>query len=355
MDARLFNFSPGPAMLPLPVLDEIAANIHVWGNLGVSPMEISHRTEAYKELSNETHQLLKQVLGISDDYEVISMHGGARTQFAAVPINIASKTATGYYIVSGLWSELALNEAKNFVNAQILRKLQPNFGWQYHDLSAPACYLHYTPNETVHGIYIQAPETDLPLVADATSALLGTKLDINKHDLIYAAAQKNIGIAGLTFVIIKKSLLADNKPMAKTPSIMHYHNQVASESMYNTPTTFAMYVANLMIKWLISQGGIDKISERNKARSNKLYSYLERSEFYNKLVPKEFRSPLNVTFDLKDNSLLPDFLAGANAAGLFALKGHKAVGGIRASLYNGMPNSGVDKLLEFLDHFANKA
>ena len=354
MDERIYNFSPGPAMLPDAVLEEIQANLGSLNNSGIGPMELGHRTQAYMQLSDETHTLMRTILNVPENYQIISMHGGARTQFAAIPMNLASQTKAAYYIISGLWSEKAFAEAALSIEPHLLRELV-DYKWRHVELDDyDASYVHYTPNETVHGIFIQPPATDLPIIADATSTLLGTKLDISKHALVYAAAQKNMGIAGITFVIIRDDLLA-NTPMPTTPSIMRYQNQVASNSLYNTPTTFALYVTNLMLKWVQNQGGLSLIAARNHNRSQELYELLEQHpHVYSNLVPTKFRSPLNVTFNLKNPSKIPDFLAQANANGLAALKGHKAVGGLRASIYNGMPNAGVHKLMEFLDDYARK-
>lgn len=355
MNARLFNFSPGPSMLPEEVIEGISENLHSFQSLALSPMELGHRTKQYEDLSQETHDLLRIILNVPDSHEIISMHGGARTQFAAVPMNLANQKQTTLYIKSGHWSALAFEEAKKFSNAILHKTLKPDYTWQEENSINPdAKYLHYTPNETVHGILIPTPDTNIELVADATSTLLGIEMDIAKHGIIYASAQKNIGIAGITFVIIKKSLIPENNRMNQIPSIMCYANQVQSKSLYNTPATFSLFVTNLVLKWLQRQGGVEVIIKRNKLRSQRLYAALEASKHYVDLVPKELRSPLNVTFNLANNALLSKFLAEAHAAGLYALKGHSALGGIRASIYNGMPDNGVDKLIEFLHEFANK-
>lgn len=355
MQKRLYNFSPGPAMLPLEVLRAIEENLYHFAGLAVSPMEIGHRTQQYEELSSETHDLLRDLLDIPKTHAVISMHGGARTQFSAVPMNLAAQNQKTLYIKSGLWSELAYKEAKVCSNAILHRVLRPDYTWQHNNIdNQDACYIHYTPNETVHGIWIPKPESDLPVVADATSTLLGAELDIKSHGIVYAAAQKNMGIAGVTFVIIDKRLIVDDACMSLTPGIMRYANQIESNSLYNTPTTFALFVSNLMFKWVKNQGGIKAVATRNKARSDKLYQALEDSHYYTNLVPKELRSPLNITFNLVDQAIIPKFLAAAHAKGLYALKGHRAVGGIRASVYNGMPDDGIDFLIEFLHEFAHQ-
>lgn len=355
MENRLYNFSPGPAMLPEEVLKEIKENIFSLNGFGAGPMEFGHRTKEFMQLSEETTDLLKEILGIRDNYEVIMMHGGARTQFAAIPLNYGQNNYAEYY-VNGLWSEKAFNEANLFINAHARKTMDDNFVWQTHsapDNITPA-YLHYTPNETVHGILIPPPETDTPLVADATSALLGMKLDVNKHDLIYAAAQKNMGIAGITFVIIKKDFLEKAKPITNTPSIMHYKNQVASMSLYNTPTTFAIYVSNLMFKWVKNFGGLQALIARNLSRSQRLYQTLTQYDCYECTVPENLRSPLNVCFKLKDESQNSVFLEKAMNNNLYALKGHRVVGGMRASIYNGMPDKGVDTLINFLSEYATE-
>lgn len=340
-------------MLPMEVIQEAQDNLFSYEGSGIGIMEFGHRTPAYISLSSATINILKELLGINDDYEIIMMHGGARTQFGAVPLNFCQNNSA--YVTNGLWSSLAFQEAKKLVKTDAVMSMDENFNWSSKILpDVKYDYLHYTPNETVHGIFIDPPKVDIPIVADATSTLLGINIDIKKHDLIYAAAQKNMGIAGVTFVIVKKSFLENSVENPKLPSMLCYKNHVKNQSMYNTPCTFSVYVAYLMMKWIKQQGGVKALSNRNSERSNILYQTLEKHACFSITVPKQLRSPLNVCFKLKNDNMQELFLKMAEDKGLFYLKGHTAVGGIRASIYNGMPNSGVDALIDFIDSFAKK-
>lgn len=351
MNSRKINFSAGPATLPDEVLEIAKSELLSFKKSGMSIMEIGHRTEEYSDISKKTHALLKNILNISDDYEVISMHGGARAQFAAVPMNLAKHKPKALYQISGLWSKKAFDEANQIIDAKIYRKLNKNFKWDPYEDGHDFAYIHYTPNETVSGVLAPCPDLNMPIIADATSALLAINLDINKHDLIYAAAQKNLGIAGITFLIVKKNLLSNSKVMPFTPGFLRYDNQIQMDSMYNTPSTFSMYMTNLVLEWTVAQGGALALQKRNSTRANIIYKLLSNHEIYKNLVPEDFRSPTNITFSFIDDKTTAKFLLKAEQKNMYFLKGHSAQGGIRISLYNAMTDYGFDRICEFIETF----
>lgn len=358
---RVFNFSPGPAALPLPVLEQAREEMVDWRHTGTSVMEVSHRGREFLAVAETAEADLRALLAIPDDYRVLFLQGGATAQFAMVPANLAAAEGTVDYVNTGAWSTKAIAEARRFaakVNVVAsseqdgFTSIPPQAQWQ----RAPAAaYLHYTPNETIGGVEFHwIPETaaDVPLVADMSSTLLSRPLDVSRFGLIYAGAQKNIGPAGLTLVIVRDELLGREQPI--TPSVFSYARQARADSMANTPPTFAWYLAGLVFRWLREGGGLAAMAEVNERKARTLYDAIDGSDFYRNPVDPACRSWMNVPFTLADPSLDGSFLQEAAAAGLVSLKGHRSVGGMRASLYNAMPQEGVDALVSFMADFERR-
>lgn len=355
-----FNFSAGPAMLPAEVMQQARDEFLNWNNLGISVMEISHRDPAFIRLAEQAEQDLRDLMAIPDHYKVLFMHGGGRGQFSAVPQNIAAADATVDYLNCGIWSDFAIREAQKYVRHVnvVGAAVQTDQGkaishpdsWQ---LSEHAAYFHYCPNETVDGIAVhEIPQVNAPIVADMSSNILSEPLDVSKFGVIYAGAQKNIGPSGFAISIVREDLLGHAQ--TNTSTIMDYTVQAKEGSMYNTPNTFAWYLSALVFQWLKRQGGVAAIGELNRAKAAKLYHYIDKSDFYSNPVHPDYRSRMNIPFLLADNSLDSAFLEQAAAAGLVGLKGHRFVGGMRASIYNAMPMAGVDALVEFMVEFERK-
>lgn len=354
---RAYNFCSGPATLPETVLLQAQAELLEWQGQGASVMEISHRSPAFDRLAAEAEQDLRDLLAIPANYQVLFLSGGASQQFAMVPMNLLEPRPQADYLNSGIWSEKAIAEAQRFgditdiaaltVEDGQYRLTEPG-GWALNGL---ASYLHYTPNETISGVEYGfiPPAGQVPLVADMSSTLLSRPLDVSRFGLIYAGAQKNIGPSGLTLVIVREDLL--ERSLAFTPNIGRYQIHAEHASRYNTPPTFAWYLAGLVFKWLKAQGGLTAMAERNARKAHKLYAAIDASDFYSNPVHGSCRSWMNVTFRLADAGLEKRFLSEAEQAGLLALAGHRSVGGLRASLYNAMPEAGVDALIEFMREF----
>lgn len=354
----MFNFSAGPAMLPAPVLKKAQSELLNWQNLGMSVMEISHRDPVYVRMSEQAEQDLRDLMAIPDNYSVLFMHGGGRGQFSAVAQNLAAADATVDYLNSGIWSDFAIREAKKYV-AQVNqvasvvetsagKAIPPVSEW---NLSANAAYLHYCPNETVDGIALhEVPQVAAPVVADMSSVILAEPIDVSKFGVIYAGAQKNIGPSGFAVVIIRNDLLATQQERVCT--IMNYRVQAEQKSMYNTPNTFAWYLAGEVFKWIKAEGGVAAMAEHNRAKAKLLYECVDNSSFYRNTVAPANRSIMNVPFQLADSALDAEFLQQAEAAGLLSLKGHRFVGGMRASMYNAMPLEGAKALVDFMTRFA---
>ncbi|WAJ71426.1 3-phosphoserine/phosphohydroxythreonine transaminase [Catenovulum adriaticum] len=359
MSKPVYNFCAGPAMLPKEVMATAQQEFVNWNQQGCSVMEISHRSQDYLDVAYQAERDLRELMNIPDDYAVLFMHGGGRGQFASVPLNLLPENRVADYILTGSWSKSALTEAQRFGDVNIaaetykkdgLGSVLPFEQWQ---LSKNAAYVHYCPNETVDGIeFDYIPETDKPLIADMSSCILSKEIDVSKFGLIYAGAQKNIGPSGLAIVIVRKDLIG--KARAQTPSIFDYSVQLNSESMFNTPPTYAWYLAGLVFKWLKQQGGVKAIEQRNKEKAALLYQFIDNNAFYQNRVETRYRSKMNVPFYLKDENLNTAFLQDSKAQGLLALKGHRSVGGMRASIYNAMPLEGVQALVDFMQDFANK-
>ena len=355
--ASIYNFCAGPAMLPVEVMQQAQQEFLNWQGCGSSVMEISRRSKPFVALAQQAEQDLRDLLGVPDDYHVLFMHGGGRGQFAAVPLNLAAPGEPADYLTTGSWSSAAIAEANKYVNASEVAKAERHDGlWRVPDasewhLNPRARYFHYCPNETVDGIEMPSiPEVSVPVVADMSSCILSKPIDVARFGLIYAGAQKNIGPSGLSVVIVKRDLL--NGAQGVTPAIFDYAQQAAEGSMYNTPPTYAWYLAGLVFKWLKAQGGLEAMHAHNQAKAELLYHTIDHNDFYQNQVACGYRSRMNVPFQLARPELDGEFLRQAEQHGLMALQGHRSVGGMRASIYNAMPISGVKALTDFMQEFA---
>jgi len=354
--SRVYNFSAGPAALPPEVLQQVRDDIPSWKNSGMTVMEVSHRGKDFIATAEKAEQDLRDLMSIPDNYSVLFLQGGATMQFAMVPLNLSKPGDTVDYVQTGSWSKKAIGEAKRFCDVNIaadssetkFTDIPAEDSWQ---LSKEAAYVHITPNETIAGVeYHFIPEVgDKPLVADMSSNILSRPIDVARYGLIYAGAQKNIGPAGITLVIVRNDLINHHRP--ETPTLLTYEAFASSGSMTNTPPTFAWYVAGLVFEHLKNRGGLDALAEVNGRKAEKLYATIDSSSFYSNPVQKHCRSLMNVPFVLADAELDPLFLKQAEAIGLMNLKGHRSVGGMRASIYNAMPEDGVDALIAFMQNF----
>jgi phosphoserine aminotransferase len=356
---RVFNFSPGPAMLPEPVLRRAQAELLDWKGSGMSVMEVSHRGTDFIEFAAQSERTLRTLLRVPESYKVLFLQGGATLQFAAVPLNLAPVGAVADYVVTGNWGEKAVQEAERYVSVNVaatskaakFTTVPDPRTWQ---VTSSAAYLHYTPNETVFGVeFHSVPQvSDAPLVADMSSTLLSRPIDVSRFGVIYAGAQKNIGPAGLAIVIVREDLLG--RARRETPGVIDYKTMAENDSMWNTPSTLSWYFAGLVFDWLAEQGGLEAMGKINERKAAKLYGAIDSSGFYKNPVDKAYRSWMNIPFTLPDPALDKPFLQEAKAAGLTNLKGHRVVGGMRASLYNAMPEAGVDALIAFMADFAKR-
>ncbi len=355
--SRLYNFSAGPAALPEAVLRQAKEEMLDWSGSGMSVMEMSHRGKEFTSIATEAEADLRELLAIPENYKVLFLQGGATAQFSYVPLNLLGGSGGKVdFINTGSWSKKAIAVAERLADVNIAASAQASGFTHIPALSEWQCredadYLHYTPNETIGGVeFHDVPDVgEIPLVADMSSTLLSRPVDVAKYGLIYAGAQKNIGPAGLTLVILRDDLIGEAHPA--TPDIFNYRIQSDSDSMSNTPPTFAWYLAGLVFKWLKSQGGLTTMADINRRKAEKLYRAVDRSSFYSNPVQADARSWMNVPFTLADPELDKPFLEQAARAGLVTLKGHRSVGGMRASIYNAMPESGVDALVEFMNDF----
>ncbi len=353
---RVFNFSPGPATLPESVLRQAADEMLDWHGSGMSVMEMSHRGKEFMGIHAEAESLLRELMAIPASYKVLFMQGGAIGENAIVPMNLIGKTGAADYINTGEWSKKSLKEAKTYGKVNIAASGEAgNFTsvprqseWK---LDANASYVHICSNETIGGVeYHWTPDTGaVPLVADMSSNILSRPIDVSKYGLIYAGAQKNMGPSGLTVVIVRDDLIGHALPI--TPSAFNYKTQADNDSMYNTPPTYAIYVAGLVLKHVKERGGLPAMEEHNRAKARVLYDYLDQSKFFSNSVARDDRSLMNVPFQLKDAALDDAFLKGAQAKGMIQLKGHRVVGGMRASIYNAMPIEGVRALVQYMKEF----
>jgi phosphoserine aminotransferase len=354
--SRIWNFSAGPAVLPQEVLARAGDEMLDWQGSGMSVMEMSHRGKQFMGIAAETEKDLRELLAIPPNYKVLFLPGGATLQFAAIPLNLLGARSKADFVVTGEWSQRALTEAKAHCETHVAASSEDrNFTcaprqeeWK---VRTDAAYVHYCSNETIGGVEFHwIPETGgVPLVADASSHILSRPLDVSKFGLIYAGAQKNIGPAGLTIVIVRDDLIGH--PRKGTPSVLDYKLQADAGSMLNTPATYAMYVAGLVFKWLKQLGGLHEMERRNIAKAKLVYDVLDASTFYRSAVAKADRSRMNIPFALADDKLDGEFLKGAEERGMVQLKGHRIVGGIRASIYNAMPIEGVRTLADYMREF----
>jgi phosphoserine aminotransferase len=356
---RVFNFSAGPAALPEPVLLRAQAELLDWRNSGMSVLEVSHRGADFMDCAAKAERDLRQLLAVPDNYKVLFLAGGATLQFASVPLNLSAPGASADYVITGSWGAKAKSEAERYVRVSVAADgkasgyttVPPLGQWQ---LNPGAAYVHYTPNETIHGVEMQdVPDVgSVPLVADMSSNILSRPIDVRRFGVIYAGAQKNIGPAGLGLVIVRDDLIGNAR--RETPGVIDYKIMADSDSMWNTPPTFAWYLAGLVFEWLLEQGGLAAIETVNRRKAQKLYGYIDASDLYSNKVDAAYRSRMNVPFTLADAELDKRFLAESKAAGLTNLKGHRAVGGMRASIYNAVSEAAVDALIEFMKDFERR-
>lgn len=352
--SRVHNFCAGPAALPQVVLERAASEMLDWHGTGMSFMEMSHRSPEVVGVATEAEAALRRLLGIGDDFAVLFAQGGASTQFAAVPMNLAGGSAHFDYVNTGQWSRKAMAEAKRFGEVTEVAKsagtpvsVPEQASWQCRN---DAAYLHYTPNETIDGVeFPWVPDCGVPLVADMSSTILSRPLNVEDFDVIYAGAQKNIGPAGLTLLIVRRELYG--RALDSCPSMLNWQRLDEAESMLNTPPTYSIYLAGLVFAWLEDNGGLEAMAERNLRKAQTLYAAIDGSDFYSNPVAKDSRSWMNVPFLLADPDLDKRFLADADARGLLNLKGHRSVGGMRASLYNATGQDAVDVLVQFMHEF----
>lgn len=353
---KKFYFGAGPATLPHEVLDKISEELHDYRNSGLSVLELSHRSELFTELLDEAEHLLRELMVISNDYAVLFLHGGATAQYSMLPLNFLAKNDSADYVCTGHWSRKACEEARQFAKINEINALEenekisikPKEQW---NLSSDAVYLHYCNNETIDGVSIaeNLKFKNKLLFCDMTSSILAIPVQVNDYDLIYASAQKNLGIAGLCILIIKKDLLS--KVKRSVPRIYNYMLCEENKSLVNTPPTFAIYVLCLMLKWLKSHGGVKEFSDARQKYANDIYTLIDDSTFYKNSVDDLYRSCINIPFSIENKTLQEKFLQQAEESQLLGLQGHKSIGGLRISLYNAMPIQGVKKLIDFMHDF----
>ncbi|MBE6682567.1 MAG: 3-phosphoserine/phosphohydroxythreonine transaminase [Ruminococcaceae bacterium] len=351
---RVYNFSAGPSMLPETVLEQAAAEMLNYKDSGMSVMEMSHRSPVYQAIIDEAEADLRKLMNIPDNYKVLFLQGGATQQFSAVPLNLMNKNGKADYIVSGQFSKKAAEEAAKFGEVNVIASSKDkNFTYipKVTEFSPDADYVHICYNNTIFGTcYDYIPETgDIPLVADMSSGILSLPVDVSKFGLIYAGAQKNMGPSGLTVVIVREDLLGNARE--GTPVMLDYKVQADNGSMYNTPPCYSIYVAGLVFKWLLATGGLEEREKINVKKANILYDYLDSSKLFKPTAEKEVRSLMNVCFVTGDADKDKAFVSAASKAGFVNLKGHRVVGGMRASIYNAMPIEGVEKLVEFMSNY----
>ncbi len=357
---RVFNFSPGPAAIPTAVLERVQQEMLDWNHMGMSAIEISHRGKHYIEKIFEPAKAhLTQLLNIPKNYRILFITGGAQNQFAMVPINLLGANKSADYLLTGIWSNKAYQEAQRYGDVRIVADNHDNKCTDIPDPSAwklnpHAQYFHYVDNETVNGLefsYIP-PTGDVPLIADMSSNILSRPIDVSRYGLIYAGAQKNIGPAGLTIVIMREDLIKPAELL--TPFLYQYKTYADHDSLYNTPNTFAIYLSGLVFEWILAQGGLEKMGEINKRKAKKLYDYIDQTNFYTNPVNPTYRSIMNIIFYCPTPELDQLFVEKSTEAGLAYLKGHRLVGGLRASIYNAMPEEGVDALINFMQDFERR-
>jgi phosphoserine aminotransferase len=354
--ARKFNFSAGPAMLPTAVIERAQQEMPDWHDSGMSVMEMSHRGKEFMSIATKAETDLRELMAIPDNYKVLFLQGGASSQFAAIPLNLLGGKQHADYINTGIWSKKAIAEAKRYCTVHVAADTAESGFTTVPtqaslNLNADAAYVHYTPNETIGGVeFDYIPDTgEVPLVADMSSTILSRPVDVSRFGMIYAGAQKNIGPAGLCIVIIREDLLGRAAEM--TPAMLNYDTHASNDSMYNTPPTYSWYIAGLVFAWIKERGGLEAMAAVNRRKADKLYAAIDASQLYASPVAVNARSWMNVPFTLSAPDLDAGFLKGATEAGLLTLKGHRSVGGMRASIYNAMPEEGVDALVAYMQAF----
>lgn len=358
MSQRIWNFSAGPAVLPESVLEEAKENLLSLGNTGIGILEHSHRGKAFLAVYEETEALVREIGGVPADYKVLFLQGGASTQFFQIPMNFLDADQTADYLVTGAWSEKAEEEARRFGKTHIAcSSKDKNYSYipTTSTASAKPVYTHYTSNNTIFGTQwagLPPFPSGGDLICDASSDIFSRPIDVSKHALIYAGAQKNLGPSGVTLVLIRDELVERGKK--DLPVMLQYRTHAKNESMYNTPPTFAIYLVGLVLKWIKKDGGLTAVGERNERKAGKLYSYLDQSKLFKPTAEKNSRSRMNVTFVTGNPDLDAKFCSAATKAGFDGLKGHRSVGGMRASIYNAFPEAGIDALVEFLKKFESE-
>jgi phosphoserine aminotransferase len=350
------NFNAGPSILPKEVLQQASEAVINYNNSGLSILEIGHRTPAFQDVMDEAVSLVKELMNLDSDHEVLFLHGGASTQFMQVPYNLLDESKTAAYIDNGVWGAKAIKEAKLFGNVDVVASSKDrNHTYIPKQFTVPkdAAYLHYTTNNTIEGTqWHTIPDVDVPLVADMSSDILSRQLDFNRFDLIYAGAQKNMGPAGVNLVVVNKNILG--KVSRKIPTIMDYRNHIENGSMLNTPPVFAIYVSMLTLRWLKKMGGVAGIEKLNNQKAELLYNMIDSQPLYKGKVAKEDRSNMNVVFTIEDSEVEKQFVDLCKKEGMYGVKGHRIVGGFRASLYNALPLSSVKAFTELMEDFAGK-
>jgi phosphoserine aminotransferase len=354
--SRVYNFSAGPAALPEDVIRRATEEMLDWNGSGMSVMEMSHRGKEFMSIATKAEADLRELMAIPENYKVLFLQGGASSQFAMVPINLLRGKNRADYFNTGMWSKKAIAEGKRFCDVNIVASSEEQSfttvpdaaDWQ---LNSDAAYVHYTPNETIGGVEFDSIPAvgDVPLVADMSSTILSRPIDVSRFGVIYAGAQKNIGPAGLTVVIVRDDLIGG--AMDNMPVMFDYQTHADSDSMYNTPPTYSWYLAGLVFEWLKGKGGLQAMADINERKAARLYATIDASDFYDNPVEPRYRSWMNVPFTLADAELDGKFLDGAKANGLVTLKGHRSVGGMRASIYNAMPEAGIDALIDYMTEF----
>lgn len=353
--SQIYNFSAGPAMLPAEVLRQVQAELADWQGCGISVMEMSHRGKEFVSIAEKAEADLRALLNVPSNYKVLFLQGGASGQFAGIPLNILPAGGTADYVVTGSWGKKAVKEAKKYGDINVAAQTEGAFtsipereSW---NLQENASYVHITPNETIEGVeFHDVPDVgDKPLIADMSSTLLSRPIDVSRYGMIYAGAQKNIGPAGMVIVIVREDLLG--RARTECPSVLNWTDMAAADSMLNTPPCFTWYVAGKVFEWLLANGGLKAMSDINERKAAALYQAIDQSSFYANPVDPIARSWMNVPFTLANSELDADFLKGASGRGLLTLKGHRSVGGMRASIYNAMPEAGVAALIEYMADF----
>lgn len=353
---RVYNFSAGPAVLPLEVLEKAQKELVCFQDAGMSVMEMSHRSKVYGKIIEGAEANLRTLMEIPENYKVLFLQGGASLQFAMIPMNLMTRSKKADFIDTGVWSSKAIKEAKKFGKVNVIASSKadaythiPTFSSEQFDLEAD--YVYICQNNTIYGTkFNQLPETgDIPLVADLSSCILSEKMDVTKYGILFAGAQKNLGPAGVTVVIIREDLIG--RVDESVPTMLNYKTHADNDSMFNTPPTYAIYMLGLVFEWMLEQGGIEVIEQKNREKAALLYDYLDRSKLFKGTAAKADRSLMNVPFVTGDEALDAQFIKAATVAGLVNLKGHRSVGGMRASIYNAMPIEGVKALVDFMQHF----